>query len=101
MAEDAYRYRFDEGVELHKAESTLLLSTLAVEGLYGEARVRMDAAYRVDRTIRAIIVDASTSVGQAVNCVFTALLLRGFGRESFHVRRVKAHPLRRCREAKG
>jgi len=88
MNEDAYRYRFDEGVGLHEAEETLLLSILATEGLYGQARVRMDAGYAIDPAIRAIVVDASTDVGQAVNGIFTSFLMREFGPGSFGVKRV-------------
>jgi len=89
MIAEAYRYRFKEGVDLQEAENTLLLAVLAVEGLYGEARVRMDAGYAIDQSIRVIVVDASTEVGQSVNSIFTAYLLREFGRLSFHVRRVE------------
>jgi hypothetical protein len=89
MTEEAYRYRFDEGVDLHQAEETLLLSVLATEGLYGQARVRMDAAYSVDKALRAIIVDASTDVGQALSAIFTAFILREFGSGRVHVRRVE------------
>lgn len=98
MNEDAYRYRFDEGVDLHQAEETLLLSILATEGLYGEARGRMDAGYAVDQSIRVIVVDASTDVGQAVNSIFTAFLLREFGGRAFHVRPVEMLPGRTCQE---
>ncbi len=89
MNENAYRYRFDEGVDLHQAEETLLLSVLAAEGLYGQARVRMDAAYAVDPGLHAIIVDAGTDVGEAVNLIFTAFILREFGSARVRVRRVE------------
>ena len=89
MITEAYRYRFGENVDLAEAENTLLLSVLAAEGLHGEARVRMDAGYAIDPSIRVIVVDASTEVGQVVNSIFTAFLLREFGRLSFHVRRVE------------
>jgi hypothetical protein len=86
MNEDAYRYRFDEGVDLHEADETLLLSILATEGLYGQARVRMDGAYSVDKALRAVIVDASTKVGQAVAGIFTAFVAKEFGSAAFVVR---------------
>jgi hypothetical protein len=89
MTEEAYRYRFKESVNLHEAEETLLLSFLATEGLYGQARVRMDGAYSIDKALRAIIVDAGTEVGQAVNAIFTAFILREFGSGRIHVRRVE------------
>lgn len=85
---EAYRYRLAEGVDLREAEGTLLLALIAAEGLYGEARVRMDAAYVIDESIRVIVVDASTDVGQAVSAIFAAILIREFGPMAFHVRRV-------------
>jgi hypothetical protein len=33
-------------------------------------------------------VDASTAVGQVVNAVFTAYIIKEFGRDSFTVRRL-------------
>jgi len=96
--DQAYRYRFEPGVDLHAAEETLLLSVLATEGLYGQARVRMDAAQSVDRGIPAIIIDAGTDVGQALNAIFTAFILREFGPDGFEVRRVEGLPGRACRE---
>jgi len=87
--DQAYRYRFEAGIDLHAAEETLLLSILATEGLYGQARVKMDLAYSVDTAIRAIIVGAGTDVGQALNAIFTAFILRKFGSSRVHVRRVQ------------
>jgi len=89
MITEAYRYRFRENVDLAEAEDTLLLAVLAVEGLFGEAQVRLDLGFAADEAIGVIVVDASTEVGQAVNSIFTAYLLREFGRLSFHVRRVE------------
>jgi len=84
-----YRYRFRTDVDLRDVEDTLLLSILAADGLFGEARARMDVAYAVDPSIHTIIVDASTDVGQAVSAVFTAFVLREFGRHAVDVRRVQ------------
>jgi len=44
MGTQAYRYRFREDVDILDTEVTLHLAIIAAEGLYGEARVRMDAA---------------------------------------------------------
>jgi hypothetical protein len=87
MFEQAYRYRFADRVGLRDAGDTLLLSVLAVEGLFGAARVRMDFAFATDEAIRVIVVDASTDVGQAVSGIFTAFLSREFGPDAFCVKR--------------
>jgi hypothetical protein len=90
MARDIYRYQFRGDIALGEAEQTLLLAILAAEGLFGEAQVRMDAGYAIDSSIHTIIVDASTDVGQAVSAIFTAFVLREFGRHAVHVRRVES-----------
>jgi hypothetical protein len=89
MFEQAYRYRFAERVGLRDAGDTLLLAVLAVEGLFGAARVRMDFAFATDEAIRVIVVDASTDVGQAVSGIFTAFLSREFGPDAFCIKRVE------------
>jgi hypothetical protein len=67
---------------------SLHLAMLAVEGIFGEARVRLEAAYHLDEARRAIIVDGAMPVGATVAHVFTSFLLHEFGDEAFEVRRV-------------
>lgn len=90
----AYRYQFREGIDPRDVEDTLLLAFLAAEGVFGEARVRMDGAYSIDRDARTATVDASTAVGQIVNAVFTAFAIKEFGRDGFTVRRPGAEVTR-------
>jgi len=88
MITEGYRYKFAEGVGLRDAEDTLLLSLLAAEGIYGVARVRMDAAYAVDAPLRAIVVDCATQVGQDVCGIYTSFITKEFGPGAFCVRRL-------------
>lgn len=74
------------------AELSLHLAIFAIEGLFGAARVRLDASYAIDEPRRVIIVDASNEVGEALVRVFTNLLLREFGDDSLQVERVEVHP---------
>ncbi len=89
MINKAYRYRFRADIDLPDAEMTLHLAIMAVEGLYGAARVRMDMAYVVDETICVIVIDGSTKIGQAINSIFTAFVLREFAPGACDVRRVE------------
>ena len=98
MPTEVYRYCFRGDVDPLDAEATLHLAIIAAEGLYGEARVRMDVGYAADESIRAIVVDASTDVGQDINAMFTAFLLKEFGRTAFDVRRVEGQAGCACRE---
>ena len=92
-----YRYRFAENVDVEDAEGTLQLAILAAQGILGEARVRMDCTYSIDPSIRAIIVDASTPVGQVISSIFTSFAMLEFGRDAVNVRPVVAIT---CREAR-
>ncbi len=92
MTIDVYRFEFERSVPLTEAEMSLHLSLFAVEGLYGQARVRLDAGYHIDERRRAIVVDGTTEVGAAVVRVFTSLLLHEFGSDGFSVRRVAQAP---------
>ena len=88
MIVQGYRYKFLSGAALQEAEKTLLLATLAAEGLYGESRVRMDAAYAVDESRNTIAVDTSTAVGEDIASIFTAFIAKELGQNKFFVRRL-------------
>ncbi len=90
MSADTCCFEFNEKVSLEEAEMTLHLALFAVEGLFGQARVRLEASYHVDEPDHTITVNGSTEVGEAVVRVFTGLLLREFGDETFKVRRAEA-----------
>ncbi len=88
MTLGTYRFELEKGVDQEEAERTLQLAILGAEGLYGPARVRLDAWYRREPARRALVVDATTEVGAAVVRIFTSYLTREFGEESFSVRRL-------------
>ena len=78
------RFEFREGLTTADAEQTLLLAVMAAEGLFGRARARLEFTYGVDGN--AIEIHTGTEVGTAVARVFTALLLRAHGEDTFEVR---------------
>ncbi len=90
MFTDTYRFTFDSAIPLAEAEETLQLTILAAEGLFGEAAVRMNLNYHVVARRRMFMFDGSTDVGNAIIRMFTALLIRAYGRDQFTVRRVGA-----------
>lgn len=85
-----FRFQFENDVSLTEAEQTLHLALFAVEGLFGEARVRLEASYRVDERGDAILVNGGPDVGASLVKVFTGLLLREFGADAFRVRPLNA-----------
>lgn len=92
MKTNVFRFQFEPDVSLLEAELTLRLSLFAVEGLFGQARVRLDASYYADEPRHTILVDGTTEVGDAVVRVFTNLLIRELGEDGFQVRRVESSP---------
>ena len=92
MTANVFRFEFEPSVPLTEAEMSLHLAMFAVEGLYGEARVRLEASYHLDDARRSITVDGGTEVGAALVKVYTRLLIREFGEDGFHVRRVEPRP---------
>lgn len=86
------RFTFDNRIDLSDAEATLHLAILAAEGLYGEARVRMDFAYFADPAHRVIHLDSGSQSGDAVARIFTIFAAREFGDRAFAVRRVRVNP---------
>ena len=97
MTADVYRFEMDKTVPLLEAEQSLHLALIAVQGLFGQARVRMDAAYHVNESRRVIVVDGTTEIGLALVRVFTEFLLREFGGEAFEVRRVHQDASKRAK----
>ena len=49
----------------------------------GEAAVRLDAGYAIDRDRRVIVVDSDTETGRAVTRVFTGFCIHEFGDDAF------------------
>lgn len=92
MTVDVFRFEFDPSVPLPEAEMTLQLAMIALEGLVGEARIRLGAAYHVDAARRTLIVDGTTAIGAALVRIFTGLALREFGDDAFVVRRAQVAP---------
>jgi hypothetical protein len=92
MNREIHRYEFEATVPADEIESTLLLAVLAVEGLHGKSRVRLDAKYSVDTDKHACVVDADTVVGQDISRIFTGFAIREFGEAAFTVSRVERMP---------
>lgn len=88
MMKDTYRYRFPPPVEMAQVEETLLLATMAAEGLHGRSRVQLEAKFQCDAATRTAEIVAGTEVGEAIARVFTALLNTTIGESAFKVERI-------------
>ena len=87
MQTNVFRFHIDPGACLEEVEMTLHLAIFAVEGLVGQARIRLDFSYFIDEPRRVLIADGSNEVGSAVVRVFTNLMVREFGEDAFRVER--------------
>lgn len=94
MSREVYRYAFGNDVAFAEVLATLDLSLIAVESLHGESRSRLDARFVDDEPKRAIVIDASTEVGRALNQVFVGYVRREFGETAFRVERLDRVPER-------
>lgn len=87
MLSDQIQFWFHRGIPFREAALTLKLSRLALEGLVGWARVKLEARTRVDEEKGVISVDVGTCTGAALARIFLQLLTCEFGQDGFRVRR--------------
>ncbi len=92
MSREIHRYQFKATVPADEIESTLLLAVLAVEGLHGVSRVRLEASYCFDAEKHACVIDTETIVGQDISRIFTGFSIREYGETAFRVERTDTTP---------
>ena len=85
-----YQFRINPPTGFAEAEMSLQLALVALEGLYGEARIRLEARYHVDEPRRTLSVDVRTGAGEALAQIFASMMIREFGNDSFSVARIAA-----------
>lgn len=90
MHTQVYQFTFAPEVDVAEAERTLQLAAMAAEGLFGQARVRMELTYSVDLAGRTICVDAQTAPGEAVVRILAGFYAREFGSAAFTIHRQDA-----------
>ncbi len=86
MKREVYRFVIDDSISMDEVEATLLLAILAVECLFGESRIRMEAAYSIAKDKHTCVIDATNDVGESICRVFTGYLTREFWDNAFTVR---------------
>ena len=88
-----YRYEFDESCPMQEIGETLILSKVAAESLWGEARVRLEASFSIDENAQSAVIGATSIVGQQLNVLFAGFLIREFGNSIFRVSRLEIRPI--------
>jgi len=95
MTRSKYNFRIGEAATMPSVEETLLMSVIAIEGIHGRARVRMDARFNVDHDRRICTVNSDNRVGEDLARVLSEFLLLEFGDEAFQVEETNGHGCRR------
>ena len=83
-----YRYALCRPIPFPDVLATLDLSLLAVQSIHGEEQTRLDARYVSEPKRFALVIDASTEVGQSLNKVFCGFARREFGDSAFKIERI-------------
>ena len=84
----AYRYTFNDDIKHADILETYDLARLAIESIYGDARVRLESRYEHDSDTRTIWIIGNYEIGNTLNLVFVGFASREFGAGSFVVEAV-------------
>lgn len=98
MANTAVRFTFADSAPMDEVAGTLQLARIATESLHGEDRMRLEAAFTINRVTRACIIDAACEVGRTLALIFGGYARREFGRDAVSMDRIG--PARRAGRAK-
>ena len=91
MIRDIYRFHFDNSVSLDGIEKALAISVIAVEAIYGEAAMRIDGVFGVDRRSRTCTIDRETDLGRDLAKVFTGFLRLSMNPGRYEVEQDETH----------
>ena len=83
-----YRFEFQQDVPGKVIEEHLYWAVFNAESVFGKPKVRLDASFYFDHQKNVCVIDKTTEVGQHIAQVFTSLITRAFGEDSFKVERL-------------
>lgn len=81
----AYRYTFNDDIKHADILETYDLARLAIESIYGDARVRLETGHAYRNEDHIMCIAGNDIMGKAINLVFTGLAARRHGTGSFVV----------------
>lgn len=81
------RFKFKDSISKEMIEGEIALAIITAECMFGQAKVRLNAAY-VASSNKAVI-DVSSPVGEHIAEVFTGLMTKKYGEDSFSVERIR------------
>lgn len=80
--------QFDERIPFEDVEDLLAEARTVMNGIYGEATMRLDTRVFRLRQERIVYIDGNTFLGQSLAKAFTALLSKAYCQRLFEVQRV-------------
>ena len=85
---ELYRFRFTDETPDGKIAQLLLLAAINTENIFGEAQMRLDARFHIDRGARVVEIDRSSEVGRCIAKLFVRYISKEFGDGCYTVERV-------------
>jgi len=78
---------FPEGPDINELEASMARAIVDTEHVFGQARVRICAAYYFLEDGRQVLIDVSTDAGECIAQIFTGLVTNEIGECTFTVNR--------------
>jgi hypothetical protein len=84
---DVCRFKFHEKIGKRNIEKQIARAIETAEYSFGQAKVRLHAAYLA--TNDKVVIDASSEVGEYIAQIFIGLMTRKIGEDKFTVERIR------------
>jgi len=81
------RFKFNKSLSREQIEEKIAFAVVSAECTFGQAKVRIHASYLA--ADNKVVIDVSSPVGEHIAEVFTGLLIKDYGEQSFTVERVR------------
>ena len=86
------KFIFNKAISKEEIEAKIALAIITAECTFGQAKVRLNAAYFA--TDGKVVIDVSSDVGEHIAQVFTGLATREMGEEAFTVERIRKESIK-------
>jgi len=90
------RFKLNKKLHREQVEEKIAFAVISAECTFGQAKVRLNAAYVA--ADNKVVIDVSSPVGEHIAEVFTGLLIKEYGEQSFTVERVRDEGHSRTKE---
>ncbi len=81
------RFKLNEKLSWERMDELIAFAVISAECTFGQAKVRLNASYLTSDS--KAVIDVSSAVGEHIAEIFTGLLIKDYGEQSFTVERVR------------